>query len=147
MVKDCREIELINASVLPRDSFVLSYFHCYIRLSRERTKKPSCTLPRTPLHPLHRALSFNRLKSTIELRIHPGLHDAELRDSECLRPVPILLPVVILTSVRLWGERFRRHNNRSKQQRSQPNIIFFVVAIAAVALGRSLHFLSFPAAT
>ena len=43
--------------------------------------------------------------------------------------------------VRLWGERFRRLSNNSKQQQSQPNI--FPVVVVVVAFGR---WPSFPTA-
>ena len=36
-------------------------------------------------------------------------------------------------------------NNNSKQQQSQPNI--FAVTVIVVALGRTLHYISFPAAS
>ena len=48
-------------------------------------------------------------------------------------------------SVRLRGERSRRHNNSSRQQQSQINV--FAVTVIVVALGRSMHFISFPAAS
>ena len=48
-----------------------------------------------------------------------------------------------LTYVRLWVERFRRSNNRSKQQQCQ--LIFFGVDV--VALRRKVSVLAFPAAT
>ena len=83
----------------------------------------------------------------MELRINPASHDAELR---VFPPVPTLYIVVSVIRrmyVRLWGERFRRHNNSSKQQQQQPQPNNFAVAVVVVAFGRWLYFLSFPAAS
>ena len=45
-------------------------------------------------------------------------------------------------SVRMRGNRSRRHNSSSKQKQSQPNLLAATVII--VALGRSLYFYLFP---
>ena len=76
----------------------------------------------------------------MELRIYPALHEAELR---VFRPVPLILINRPLSAC--VGERPRRHNIISKQQQSRSNI--FAVAVVVVALGRSLYFLSSPAAS
>ena len=76
----------------------------------------------------------------MELRIHPASHDAELRVFSPRTYTIIISCHFTYMYVRLWGERFRRHNNSSKRQQSQPNN--FAVAVVVVALGRWLHVLS-----
>ena len=75
------------------------------------------------------------------LRIHPASHDAELL---LFSPRNYNILFCHLTYVRLWGERFRRRNNSSKQQQS--HLDNFVVTVD-VALGHSLYFLSQPPST
>ena len=49
----------------------------------------------------------------MELRVHPALHDAELRVFS-----PRVKPLLSLASVLLWGERLHCYKNSSKQQQS-----------------------------
>ena len=70
----------------------------------------------------------------MELRIHPSVSDAELRVFS-----PRASSLCHSTSVRVWGERSRRHNRSSKQQQSRPNI--FAVTVVVVPLGRSVYIL------
>ena len=99
--------------------------------------------PYTPVPP-HRDSSFIMMKepwSSVSIRIYTT------QSYGYFRPVPNVLWMSFLTSIRLWGERFRRHNNSRKQQRFQPNI--FAVTVVVVARGRSLYnlVLCFPAAS
>ena len=50
----------------------------------------------------------------MELRIHPALHDAELRVFSSRAS-----SLCHSTCVRMWGERSRPHDNSSKQQHSR----------------------------
>ena len=55
------------------------------------------------------------------------------RAARIFAPCPFSLSFDVCS---LWRKRSRRHNNSSKQQQSQPNIV--------VALGRSLYVFLFP---
>ena len=66
----------------------------------------------------------------MELRIHPALHDEEVRVFS-----PHASTLCHSTYVRLWWERSRRHNSSN----------IFAVTVVVVALGRSLYFLFFLA--
>ena len=79
----------------------------------------------------------------MELRIHPPSHDAKLR---VFSPRTYSINVSLsLDDCSFVGEELSPLNNSSKQQQSQSNT--FAVAVVAVALDRSLYFLSFPAAS
>ena len=69
---------------------------------------------------------------------------ARRKSFEYFHPVPFLF-LIRRPSVRLWGKRSRHHNNSSTQQQSQRSI--FAVTVVVVALGRSLYFISFLAAS
>ena len=98
-------------------------------------------------HPAtYRAIKFLYAERTMKLSIRPTFYrtrPAELR----VFFATWLISQSFLTSVRLWEERFRRHDNSTKQQRSHPSTV--AVAVVVVTLGRSLYFLflSFPTAS
>ena len=128
----CRKIESISAT-----------WYCR-RVHEGISKVESDWAEKERKHPTPYTLSlgFNYLKarwSSVSIRLHTT------PSCEYFRPVPTLESLCLLTYVRLWGGRFRRHNDSSKQQQSQPNT--FAVAVVVATLGRSLHFRSFPDAS
>ena len=114
--RGCRPIEAVYATVLPRRA--LKRFHGCVRLRRVRGN--TCTLRRG-------SLRIDWLKA----------HGTKLRVFWARTSF-----LCHSTSVRLLS---RRHNNSSKQQQCQPNILADTVVV--VELGRSLYFIYFPAAS
>ena len=72
----------------------------------------------------------------MEFRIDQASHDSGLRVFSP-RTYTIIDSSSFDVYVRLWGERFPGHNNRSTQQQAQPHI--FDVAVVVVVLDRSLY--------
>ena len=124
--RGCRKIESINATVLPRGA--RRNLNGWVRLGGEMTKRTYT------LHPELYVLTG---------WTHRGApYPSGFTRRKAASTFAPYLPIIVSVSfgVCLWAERFRRHNNSSKQQQSQPNI--FAVAVTVVALVRSLYFLS-----
>ena len=70
--RGCRKIDPISATVLPRGN--RSNFIGWVRLSRERAKRPYTSTPWA---------SVSLAESTMELGIHTASHDAEQHHTVC----------------------------------------------------------------